>query len=387
MTTSGSSERRHQPGESATYTILHTEYADGWGGQEMRIVSEARALAARGHRLLIAARPEAQILLRAERAGLTAVRLPMRGNLDPLAIARLIALLRRERVDILNTHSSIDAWIGGLAARLTGTVLVRTRHVSKRVRAHPFNAVHRWPAMTITTGEALRRQFIADVGLPPARVISIPTGVDLEHFAIRGADARAALRGQLGLPDNAQIVATIAVLRRAKRHALLLQVAARLCTDPDVYFVFAGEGSQRQPLEAEIARLGLQGRVLLLGHCEDVRPVIAGADVIVSASSGMEGVPQALLQAMAMERPVVATADGAIAEIVRDHDTGLLVPAEDVDRLAAAVERMLTDGRQASACARAGRALVATQYSLTAMTDAVEQVYAQLMLAIPPKLP
>jgi glycosyltransferase involved in cell wall biosynthesis len=300
----------------------------------------------------------------------------MRRNFDLVAVARLRSILRRERVDILNTHSSIDAWLGGMAAKLTGVRLVRTRHVSKRVRAHAFNAVHRWPAITITTGELLRRHFIADVGVADDRVVSIPTGVDVERFAPASDDrARTQLRQQLGLPAEARIVATVAVLRRAKRHVVLLDATARLSHQPEIYLVFAGEGSQREPILAEARRLGLAERVILLGHVEDVRPLLAGADLVASASAGMEGVPQALMQALAMARPVVATDDGAVGELILNQQTGLLVDRERPDLLAAAMARMLSDTDLANACGERGRAHVLAKYSQTAMIDAVEAAY------------
>ena len=343
----------------------------------MRIVGEARGMIDRGHRVLIAARPQCAILVHAAAAGIETAAVRMRRNLDPAAIASVRALIRRERVDLVNTHSSIDAWVGGLAATLARVPLVRTRHVSKRIRRHPLNFVHSLATATITTGEALRQQFVEDTDIDPARVVSIPTGIDLDHFA--PDPDRRTLRSRLGLTADAKIVATIAVLRQAKRHTRLLEAAAALRERNDLFFVFAGEGSQRAPIEQRIMELGLGERVRLLGHVEDVRPVLAGADVIASASSGMEGVPQALLQALAMERPVVATDDGAVAEIIRDQETGLLVPREQPRALADALEKMLDQPAFAGACGRRGRELVARRYSRAAMLDALEALYGTIL--------
>lgn len=358
-------------------TILHTEHSDGWGGQEIRIVSEARGVIERGYRVLIATRPESNLLARARAAGIATFPMPMARNIDPVAITRLINLIRRERVDLVNTHSSIDAWLGGIAARLGGVRLVRTRHVSKRIRAHALNFVHQLPDLTITTGTALRQQFLADTGVEAARVVSIPTGVDIEHFA--PSNDRATLRARLGLPVDATVIASVGVLRRAKRHELLVQTFAAMARRAGLYLVIAGEGGQRAAIEAKIEALGLAGRAYLLGHVEDVRWVFAGADVVASASYGMEGVPQALAQALAMARPVVATDDGAIAELVRDEETGLLVAPEDCAALANAIDRMLADPALADRLRMAGRAHVLAHYSRDAMIDAVVHVYEQLL--------
>jgi len=359
--------------------ILHTEYSDGWGGQEMRIVAEARGIAARGHRVIIAARPQCQILTHAGAAGLATFALPIRANVDVAAIARLRRLIRTERIDIVNTHSSIDAWAGGIAAQLAAVRLVRTRHVSKRVRRHLLNFVHTLPDVTITTGAALRLQFLSDTGIAAQRVVSIPTGVDVGRFQPQTDGVT--LRQKLGVAGETKIIVNVGVLRRAKRQVLLVDALARLPSNAGTalpHLVIAGAGSQRTAIEQRAAELGLAARVHLLGHVDDVRWVLAGADVVASASSGMEGVPQALVQALAMAKPVVATDDGAVGEVIRDGDTGVLVPPEDIDRLSAAIAELLAAPDGAASYGARGHALVSASYSYEGMLDAVERVYAQL---------
>ncbi len=116
------------------FTIVHTEWSKGWGGQEIRIFNEAAGVTARGHRVLIVARPECQILTRAQAVGLPTHALPMRNGFDVRAIAGLARIIRHERVDIVNTHSSVDSWVGALAAKLTRAKLIRTRHLSAPFR-------------------------------------------------------------------------------------------------------------------------------------------------------------------------------------------------------------------------------------------------------------
>ena len=178
-----------------TYTILHTESSLGWGGQERRILAEAAAMRARGHRLLLACDPRGELFPRGQRAGFFVQPLTFGGwrNLRPgLALRRL---LRREGVDILNTHSSLDSWVGLLA--LTGLkkpIMVRTRHLSTPVKSSwPTRWLYQAPAATITTSEGIKELLQERVGVDPARVFSIPTGVSLTDFAPREADP--SLRG------------------------------------------------------------------------------------------------------------------------------------------------------------------------------------------------
>jgi len=177
-------------------TVLHTEASPGLGGQEMRTLNEARWTVERGWRVLVAGQPGGRLLERARAAGIETAPVRMAGPVDPRALAALVRLIRRERVSLVHTHSSIDAWLGGMAARLCRIPVVRTRHVSIAIR-RGFNPVYRWLAdRVITSGEAIRR-LVVEVGVPPARVVAIPAGVNLESFPF-GARAPETAR-ELGL--------------------------------------------------------------------------------------------------------------------------------------------------------------------------------------------
>ena len=358
-------------------TIVHTEWSKGWGGQETRIVSEALGVSARGHRVVIVARPECQILVRARAAGLTTYALPMRNGFDPRAIAALGRIIRRERADIVNTHSSVDSWVGGFAAKLTRTTLIRTRHLSAPWRRHPLNLVYRMPDAVITTGEALRRQLIDYNRLDPGRIVSIPTGVDVTRFSPQ--PCRMETKTALGVPADAKVVANVAVLRSFKRHDTLLDAIALLREWPHVHVILAGEGSQRERIEAHAHARGLGGRVRFAGYVEDVRPILSCSDVVASSSGSHEGVPQALTQALAMARPVVATDVGSVSELIQDRVTGLLVPPNDPPALAAAMERLLRDANFAQECATRGRAHVVQRYSHEVMIDQILGLYDRLL--------
>jgi len=356
--------------------ILHTERSTGWGGQEMRTVSEARGIAAAGHRVIIVASPGAAVLVRAAEAGLEARALRMRNAFDPLAIARLVATIRRERVDIVNTHSSIDSWLGAFAAKLAGAKLVRTRHLATPISRNPFNFVHRMPDAIITTGETTRQRLSQHNRLHPYILESIPTGVDCDEFQPRPRSAD--LRAQLGLPIEATILTKVAVLRRLKRHDVLVDAAALLKERPELFFVFVGDGSQRESIEEMIRAIGMESRFKLFGHLDDIRPVLAATDILVS-SSDTEGVPQSAAQAMAMELPVVHTAVGSVGELIDDGVTGLLVPPGDPAALAAAIVRFVDAPAFARECARRGREHVSRNHSREKMIERVLRVYRRLV--------
>jgi glycosyltransferase involved in cell wall biosynthesis len=253
--------------------------------------------------------------------------------------------------------------------------VVRMRHVSARVKP---GALSRWlygrvPARVVTTGEALRRQLIADLGLDPAQIVSIPTGVDLARFQ---PGDKAEARRQLGLPDG-PLIGIVATLRSWKGHRFLL----RAMTDPALagaHLAIVGDGPQADALAEEAAKPGLGGRVTFAGRQDDVVPWLRAFDVFALPSTANEGVPQALMQAMASGLPVVTTPVGAIGELVAEGETGLIVPPEDPQALAAALSRLLGDRDLADRLSAAGRRHVEANFGATAMLDAMERVLGEV---------
>src|SRR5690349_9434575 len=172
-------------GGGAALRVLHTEASLGWGGQEIRILTEARGVARRGHAVTLAAPAESRIYQEASRFGVKAMALPIgRKRLGgALALRRFIAA---EGFDLVNTHSSTDTWLTALACRSLASAppIVRTRHISAPL---PANGATRWlytraTDRIVTTGEKLREQMLRETGVAADRVVSIPTGIDLERF-------------------------------------------------------------------------------------------------------------------------------------------------------------------------------------------------------------
>src|SRR5262249_48120243 len=131
--------------------------------------------------------------------------MPMRRSLDFRSIFKLCRLLRQQQIDIVNTHSRIDSWIGSIAARLAGTpVLLRTRHLNMPLKPSPFNFVHHLPDRIVTCGEAIRHELIQRDGFAPERLVNIATGVDFSRFTPK--QSRANVRSALDLPTSAFVV-------------------------------------------------------------------------------------------------------------------------------------------------------------------------------------
>ncbi len=360
----------------AALRIVHTESSLGWGGQEIRILSEAQGLIRRGHDVKLLCAPQARIHAEAANWGITALALPIEKK-RLRGVRALVAWFSHNRFDLINTHSSTDSWLTSLAMlRLRRPVcVVRTRHISAPVPRGPLS---RWlymraAARVITTGEALKRQLVEHNGYSESRIDSVPTGIDAGRFR---PGERKASRARFGLPQDKTLVGIVATLRSWKGHAFLLEAMTRL--PQHVELVIIGDGPQREALELKIAKLGLRGRVRMQGQQADVLPWLRALDIFALPSYANEGVPQALVQAMLVELPCVTTPIGGIAELAEHERTALLVAPRDPVALAAAIERLAGNEGLRRELGEAARKHCVEGYSHERMLDRMESIYRNI---------
>lgn len=358
--------------------IVHTENSCGWGGQEIRILSEMAGMMARGHQLHLLCPPEARIYEEARKREIPVTALPMaKKNLTGLLAVR--TWLKAHPVELINSHSSTDSWLAALACATLPEppVLVRTRHISAPV---PDNAATRWlytraTHSIVTTGEALKAQLVRDNGFPAANITSVPTGIDLARYApVAGDAARAELRERLGLPRDKKLIGIVATLRSWKGHRFLIEAFAKL-RHTDTHLVIVGDGPQRSALNDDVLLFGCDDHVTFAGNQSDVVPWLQALDMFALPSYANEGVPQAILQAFACALPVVTTAAGAIPEVARDEDTALVVAMQDAPALAAALGRLLDDAPLRAHLAANALAQASAHHGIDAMLDRMETVF------------
>jgi glycosyltransferase involved in cell wall biosynthesis len=357
--------------------ILHTECSRGWGGQELRILVEARGMIGRGHDVWLAAPPESCIAKAANARGLPVVPVGWRRPWGAADIPALRRTIRRLSIEVLNTHSSWDAWIGGLAGRLAGigVRIVRTRHLSTPIpRSRSSGLLYtRLADHVVTTGEAIRRQMIEANGFPAERITSVVTGVDAASF--RPTREAAAVRQALGIAGSAPVVGTVSTIRSWKGHLDLLEAIASLRSRRDVRGLLVGDGPYADVVRSRLHELRLEDAVVMPGQREDVADMLSAMDVFAFPSTANEGVPQAVLQAMALRRPVVASRVGGIPEVVRDEETGVLVSARDPAALAQGISRVIEDRPAVERWVEAAEDLVRGEYTIEVMLDKMEAIY------------
>lgn len=358
--------------------IVHTESSLGWGGQEIRILTEATGMMQRGHVVTLLCPPQAKIYAEAILRGVPVIGLPMaRKNIQ--GICAMYGWLTKNPVDVINTHSSTDSWLTALACLFLKhpPSMIRTRHISAAVSD---NAVTRWlyvkaACHVVTTGEALREQLIRDNGYPSHHVTSVPTGVDTNHF-LPGDKMRA--REMVGLPRDRIIVGIVATLRSWKGHRYLIEAFAQM-SDKTHRLLIVGDGPQREALQRQITELGLDGRVIMPGNQRDVLPWLQAMDIFVLPSYANEGVPQAAVQAMLCGLPVVSTPVGGILEAIQHEQTGLIVESGNSQQLHEAINRLLSDVQLCQTLGAAARKRAREKFGLDVMLDKMEPIFREAM--------
>ena len=374
---------------------LHLDSERTWRGGEQQLVCTVQGLVARGLPAAILAQPDSPLLERARAAGLDARAFSMRSELDFAAARRLRRLLREETFDILHCHTP-HAHAIALASvwRLPASArpkLVVSRRVDFAVRRRgdlfglsplKYNLADR----ILAVSEAVRRVLIRD-GVAAEKVVCVREGIDVAR--IEQAPARKAeIRQSLGLREGERLIGNVAALTAHKGQCYLLEaIPAIRAAHPNARVVIFGAGELRQELEGQARALGLGDALILAGFRspDEIPSILKALDLFV-LSSVEEGLGTSLFDAMAAGAPIVATRAGGIPEIVRDPETGLLVEPRNVQALADAVIRLLSDAPLATRLAEAARSFVQREGTKERMVEETIQAYAGVLGREQPRL-
>jgi glycosyltransferase involved in cell wall biosynthesis len=329
------------------------------------------------------AKAEGPLVAAVERLGIPVRSVGVRASLArPGTVAGVLATARRlraERVHVVHGYLYAGNLLGMLAGRLAGVPirLASKRSLDRYPRRSQLLATrlaNAWADRVLCNADEVARFVLAEERPDPAKITVIPNG-------IRIPQPPPPVERPAGLPAGARVVGLVGRLGWKKAYSDLLEAAVRVrAAHPEVEFVVVGDGPLRGELEAQAARLGLGPHVHFLGERSPVAPLLRGFDLYV-ISSIIEGMPNALLEALALERPVVATRVGGIPEIVTHGESGLLVPPANPTAMADAILRLLDDPRLAASCGAAGRRTVETRYSLDAMAARFTALYDEMAAA------
>jgi glycosyltransferase involved in cell wall biosynthesis len=310
----------------------------------------------------------------AQKAGLPSQRIHCGGQLDRRVPSALRALALQNQADIIHAHGyKADVYTYAAFRRLP-LPLVSTCHnwiendLALRLYGFLDRLVLRNFDAVVAVSDEVRARLLS-AGVPPQRVSLISNGVDIRPFA-------AAQRAREQQPPTSGLhVGIVARLSPEKGVDVFLRSAANVHKQsPQTRFFIAGDGPERAALEALLAELGLAGTAFLHGRTTDMPGFYASIDVMVSASH-IEGLPIAILEGMASGLPIVATRVGAVPQVIRDAETGLLVPPADPAAMASAVLRLLGDAALRHSLGSAAQQLAAERFSADAMAAEYVKLY------------
>lgn len=370
--------------------IAHLLASPFVGGPERQVLGLAAAQRPRHSSMFLSfaerglARPFLEL---AQREGFEAHEL--RTNFPHLgaAVDEVARHLRASSADILLTSGYKPDLIGWRAARLVGIPVVGIAHgwtgVTWKVKLYEWldALVMRWMDRVVCVSQATALRAL-QAGIPHSKRVVIPNAVDPKPYETLRPEAREIVEGFFASAPQS-IIGAVGRLSPEKGMDVLVHAAALVAKQrPEVGFLVFGDGPARAQLENLIDREGLAGRFVLAGFCADLPSVLPGLDMIVSPSH-TEGLPVALLEAMAAARPIIATAVGGTPEVVIDGETGELIPPNNPPRMAQKIIDLLDDTERRTRYGHAGRGRVREKFTFSAMAQAYETLFADLPLRHP----
>ncbi|MDO9694265.1 MAG: glycosyltransferase family 4 protein [Candidatus Latescibacteria bacterium] len=356
--------------------ILQFKTSASRGGAETMLLGLTSGLVDRGHEVMTVLGEKGWLEGQLAARGLPYSQLPLATWRGLVALPRMIGLIRTWRPDVVLSHGARVNAFATIAAGIAGVPSAGVEHSidAWRTTSSFYNlidkAVARRNAGRIAVSVAVRSMLIEKGILDGERVIVVHNGVEFPDGAT--ALSRSDLRKQFSFPEDSLVVVTAARLAPPKGLSVLLESLATLsCRHPALRCLILGDGELRSQLEATAHDLGIEKTIVFAGAVDDVMAMLPACDLFVLPSL-WEGLPVALVEAMGMGLPVVATEVGGTPELVNDGTTGLLVRPGDTAMLAAAIDRLIIDEPLRRSLAKAGRRHVRNNFGMAQVLDGYE---------------
>lgn len=300
-----------------------------------------------------------------------------------LSLYRLFRIMRIYQPDIVHTHLFSPGVLGRVVAKLAGVpVIIAHEHGLTLWKKKWHIMYERWAIrftdVRIAISEAVRQNRIAREKTASEKIVTIPNGVDIAYFAPSRWE-RGNSRAELGLSRDSFCIGTVARLTEAKGLKYLLLAMKRVNKSiPDVILLIVGDGPLREELEEYSRELGIDNAVIFTGYRSDTPRMLAAMDVFVLASV-REGLGVSLLEAMAMQKPVIATRVGGIPEVIQDGVDGILIPPTDANELARAIINIFKDREFSDNLALNARKRIVEYFSIESTAKRIGSLYQELI--------
>jgi glycosyltransferase involved in cell wall biosynthesis len=362
-------------------TIAHVLSSVHIGGAECVALELASLQVKAGFRVLVVSLeepPNGQLGPEFTRVGATLLTEPKGPGYDVTLTPRLVRLFKRERVDVVHSHNPMPLIYAATGAKIAGCGAVHTKHGphidwSRRLWLRRIGAFCADNFVAVSQATADASQELREVS--PRKLRVIPNGTDLGRFH-PDAEARAAVRAEFGIPQNAWVIGTVGRMAEVKNHPLLVRAAAPLLGE-ERHLMIVGDGAEGERTRALAASLPAGKWMHFPGHRRDVSRLLTAFDVF-TLSSDSEGLPLVLPEAMAVGLPVVTTNVGGISEVVKEGETGFLVPARDEEALRDRLKRLRDDAALAARMSARAREIAVARYSSERMVNEYITLYRRL---------
>lgn len=337
-------------------------------GAERSTASLCEHLQAGGHRVVVGVKAGSDLVRVMQEMGLDARPLRISGKFNPAAPFRVARLARETGSRVLHSHLSTAALQATLAGRLLGIPSIA------HVRALNTATWYRGATRSIAVSQAVKDHLVAQ-GMAAERIDVVYNGVDPARYFL--PCTREEAKRRLGIPEGAPVVGVVGHLSPRKGHPVFVDAFGRIAARfPNAYAVFLGQGD-RTALEEQALSLGLKGRILFSGFHTDVLPFYAAFDIVALPSVEGEGLPRALLEGGLLGRALVGTRLSGVPEIIRDGESGFLVPVRDPEALAERLAVLLEDAGLRERMGAAARDWVGSTFTIEAMVRGVLESYAK----------
>lgn len=365
--------------------ILYISSAQSLGGGERHLADLANGMSLRGHEIFVALRRGSPLMSElSELPKQNLLTLPLRNALDAKSARELAKVVSRAKIQIVHAHMARDYPLAAFATRKQPWArLVVTRHV-----LFALNRLHR---MTLSRARIIAVSHAVATELSNSNVVSaekicvVHNGIDATRFAeARNNFKRGQFLHDWNFPEGSLLIGTVGELTPLKGQAEFLKAASSVAQRyPHAYFIIAGtDHSQSQTnkatLQELINQLNLGDRVRTVSWVQDVSQIYCALDVFVSASH-TESFGLAIAEAMACATPVIATETGGAKELIQPHETGVLVPVGDVEKLSQAIMTLLNDESSRIGLGRAAQQSITENFGLSKMLDRTEEIYRDVL--------
>ncbi len=358
-------------------TILHTETLKHWGGQQNRVLSEVTGLIKRGHRVIIACRIGSLLAQKARAAGVTVYEVNMVKRAHLVTIPQMINIIRKEGVDLVCTHSSVDSWTGGIAAKLAGRRLIRFRHNLYLIGRDPLTRfIYALPDRIIAISHAVK-DVIAGCGIKTNKINIILDSVDSAIFN----QNEEGLRKELGIAPETMVIGNTSGFIGLKGQKYLLEAFNSIHDKYPCVLLLAG--NLVEPFRSRYlshVREDLRDKVIMLGHRDDIPRVLRTIDVFVYPSY-LEGLGTALLEAMTVGLPVAVSDIPTFRHFIEDSVNGVYFRAKNAGSLADTVLSLMANKDLRVQMGKNARATALDMFSRDRMIDVTEDLYREVMNA------